>query len=187
VVALLLATAAQAQDAAAPGGNHRAMFYIAPYTGFAHLRIDRGQMFEQEDTVKVDALELGASLGFRTPFGLMLEIGRSDAVHANWFDDHGDIELTHSYASVGWRLSAGETWYFTPRIGRAHWVLESSHRWLFDPAGERHYEIDGWQNFWELGLTHDLNRHVSLGLNFKDVNQDFGHARSLTFVASFAF
>jgi hypothetical protein len=84
-------------------------------------------------------------------------------------------------------VPAGERWYFTPRVGRLHWQLESSHRWLFDTTGERHYELDGWQNFWEMGLTHELNPHVALGLNFKDVNQDFGHARSLNFVASFSF
>jgi len=187
VVALLAAASAQAQDGAPPSRDNQARIYIAPYAGYAHMRVDRGQIYEQDDTVKVDAIEVGASLGFRTPFGLMLEVGQSDALHASWFDDHGDLELTHRYASVGWRLPAGERWFFTPRVGRLHWTLESSHRWLFDDAGDRDYEIDGYQNFWEMGLTHELNPHISLGLNFKDVNQDFGHSRSLVFVASFAF
>jgi len=187
VVAMLAAATAQAQDEAPAARPDRAMVYIAPYTGLAHLRVDRGLMYQQDDAVKVDAIEFGVAVGFRASFGLMLEIGRSNALHANWLDDHGDIELKHAYGSVGWRLPVGEKWYFTPRIGRAHWELSSSHRWLFDGEGERHYEIDGWENFWELGLTHDINRHISMGLNFKDVNQDFGHARSLNFVASFAF
>jgi hypothetical protein len=186
-VAALAAASAQAQEAVAPPRAERPMIYVAPSTGLAHLRVDRGLMYQQDDTVKVDAVEIGVALGFRAPLGLMLEVGRSAAVHANWLDDHGDLELRHTYGAVGWRLRAGESWYFTPKIGRASWELESSHRWLFDDSGERHYEIGGWQNFWELGLAHDLNRHISLGLNFRDVNQDFGHARSLTFVASFAF
>lgn len=187
VVALLAAASAQAQDAASSSRDNQARIYIAPYAGYAHLRVDRGRIYEQDDTVKVDALQVGGSLGFRAPFGLTLEVGQSDALHASWFDDHGDLELTHRYVSLGWRVPAGERWYLTPRVGRLHWTLESSHRWLFENGADRDYEIDGYENFWELGLSHELNPHISLGLNFKDVNEDFGHSRSLAFVASFAF
>ena len=32
-----------------------------------------------------------------------------------------------------------------------------------------------------------FNRKISLGVNFRDVDEQFGHSRSGTFVASFAF
>ena len=53
VVALLAAASAQAQDAASSSRDNQARIYIAPYAGYAHLRVDRGRIYEQDDTVGV--------------------------------------------------------------------------------------------------------------------------------------
>jgi len=179
--AVMVATSAHAVD---PQKTHA---YIAPYGGYTHLRLDEGTVYNELDTVRFDALTFGASFGFQMPIGFQVEIGRSHAVHADVFDDRGDFELTENYGAVGWRIPIAEGWHFTPKIGRVGWELSSDHRIMLDENGERHYDVTGWDNFYELSLTRELGKNVSLGVNFKDVDQDFGHARSGTFTASFAF
>jgi hypothetical protein len=164
-----------------------ASVYISPYGGYTHLRIDRGRVFDEPETIRFDSLQLGASIGVRAPFGLIFEIGRSNAIHADIFDEHGDYKLTQSYGAIGWQMDFADGWHFTPRIGRGRWELSSDHRVLLDGAGVRHYEVRGWDNFWEVGVMREVNSVLSLGVNFKDVDQEFGHARSGTFVARFKF
>lgn len=161
--------------------------YIAPYGGYAHLRLDPGTVYQQNETVKFDALQFGASFGFITPVGFLAEVGRAHSVHADFFDDPGDFELTHTSGAVGWRIPFADRWNFTPKVGRLRWELSSDNRVLLDGAGERHYDIQGWDNFYELSLTHELKKNVSLGAMFRDVDQEFGHARSGAFTVSFAF
>lgn len=179
--ALCLATGAQAQDA------QKTRAYIAPYAGGAHLRLDDGVVFDEADPIKFDALQFGAAFGFRFSYGLVLEIGRSHAIHADIFDEHGDFELLDSYGAVGWSIPFAEGWRFTPKLGRMRWELSSDHRVLLDQDGERHYGIDGWENFYELGLSRQIKDSISLGVVFRDVDQQFGHERSGSFVASFSF
>ena len=178
---MLAAANAQARD------QQKTHAYIAPYAGYTHLRLDEGTVYNEPDTMRFDALTFGASFGFQTPSGFLVEIGRSHAVHADVFDDRGDFELTENYGAVGWRISFADGWHFTPKVGRVGWELSSDHRVMLDDDGERHYDVTGWDNFWEVSLTRQLSENVSLGVNFKDVEQDFGHARSGTFTASFAF
>jgi hypothetical protein len=178
-MAVLAAGVAQAQE--------KTMAYVAPFGGYNHLTVDSGRVYNQSDTVRFDALELGASFGFRFPVGLLLEVGRSTAVHSNIFDNDADYDLTQSYGAVGWRIGFADGWHLIPKVGRERWILSSDHKILIDDAGDRHHSIDGWENFWEIGLSHELNKKISLGVNFRDVSQDFGHTRIGTFVATFAF
>jgi hypothetical protein len=176
---------AMAAGAHADGGKTQA--YIAPYVGYAHMRIDGGTVYNEPDTLKFDAGKFGASFGFITPVGFLAEVGRSHAVHANLFYDESDLELTHTSGAVGWRFSFGEGWNFTPKVGRLGWELASDHRILVGDDGERHKTIDGWDNFFELGLTKNLSRSISMGVLFQDVDEEFGHSRSGAFTVSFAF
>ena len=88
---------------------------------------------------------------------------------------------------MGWRIPFANGWHFTPKVGRLKWELSSDNRIMLDSQGERHYEINGWDNFYELNLTRELSDSVSMGVIFKDVDQEFGHARSGAFTVSFAF
>jgi hypothetical protein len=161
--------------------------YIAPFGGYTHIRLDEGTVYQQTDTFKFDALTFGATFGFQTPVGFLAEVSRSHAVHADLFDEPGDFDLLHTAGAVGWRIPFAEGWSFTPKIGRLKWELSSDNRILLDNAGERHYDINGWDNFYELNLTRELKKNVSLGVSFRDVDQEFGHARSGVVGVSFAF
>lgn len=177
--ALAAFTNAQAQE--------KTRAYIAPFAGYTHLRLNEGTVHEQDDTVKFDALTFGATFGFQMPVGFLAEISRSHAVHADLFDEPGDFDLLHTAGAVGWRIPFAEGWFFTPKIGRLKWELSSDNRILLDNQGNRHYDINGWDNFYELNLTRQLKKNVSLGVSFRDVDQEFGHARSGVFGVSFAF
>ena len=163
---------AVAAGAHADGDKTKA--YIAPYVGYAHMRIDGGTIYAEPDTQRFDALQFGAAFGFITPVGFLAEVGRSHAVHANLFYDESDLELTHTSGAVGWRFNFGEGWNFTPKLGRLGWELASDHRILMDDDGELHKTIQGWDNFYELVLTKDLSRSISMGLLFRDVDEEFG-------------
>jgi hypothetical protein len=176
---LLAATGARAQEKTA--------VYIAPYGGYTHLRIDEGQIPEQVGTLRIDAAQVGFSFGIRIPAGLLIEAGRSDAIHTDFLFSDEDIDMKSYYGAIGWRIPFGEGWHFTPKVGRGKWKLSSTDFDWFDFDDDNGHEINGWDNFYELNLSRQLNERISLGINFKDVDQDFGHSRSGTFVASFAF
>jgi hypothetical protein len=161
--------------------------YVAPFGGYTHLRLNEGTVYEQDETTKFDALTFGATFGFQTPAGFLAEVSRSHAIHADLFDEPGDFELTQTGGAVGWRIPFAESWAFTPKIGRLKWELSSDNRIMLDSQGARHYDINGWDNFYELNLTRELKENVSLGVTFRDVDQEFGHARSGVFGVSFAF
>lgn len=181
VAATMLLVAAGAQAAG------KSAVYIAPYAGYTHLRIDDGQIPFETGTLKADALQVGFSFGIRIPAGLLIEAGRSDAIHTDFFfGDEADIDLRSYYGVVGWRIPFGDGWHFTPKLGRGKWKLSSSDIDWFGLEDEGH-EINGWDNFYELSLSREINDRISLGVNFKDVDAQFGHSRSGTFVASFAF
>jgi hypothetical protein len=181
VGALCAAAGAQAQDAP------KTRAYIAPYGGFTHMRFNEGTVYQQTETIKFDAVQFGASFGFQTPVGFLAEIGRSHAIHADFFDEPGDFELLHTSGAVGWRIPFAESWAFTPKVGRLRWELSSDNRIMLDGEGNRHYDIQGWDNFYELNLTRQLKDNVSLGVQFQDVDEEFGHSRSGAFTVSFAF
>jgi hypothetical protein len=178
-VAVLAAAGVQAQE--------KTRAYIAPYAGYAHIRLDPGTVYQLTETYRFDALNFGAVFGFEMPVGFLAEVGRAHSVHADFFDDPGSFDLTHTSGAVGWRIPFADGWHFTPKIGRLRWELSSEHRILLDSDGGRHYDIQSWDNFYELNLTRQLNENISMGAQFRDVYQDFGHARSGAFTVSFAF
>jgi hypothetical protein len=174
-------------SAARADTDNRGKMYITPFAGYNHLRIDRGNVFDEPETIRIDSLQFGATVGYHAPFGLVIEAGRSTAIHADIFDSHGDYGLTQTFGAVGWQVNFAPGWHLTPRLGRGRWKLESDHRVLLDPAGGRHYEVKGWDNFWEVALMRQVNETFSLGVNFKDVDQQFGHSRTGEFMVRFAF
>jgi hypothetical protein len=180
---LLAALAAPAVHA-----EERGKMFVSPYGGYAHLRIDAGTVSDQPETLRFDALQLGVSVGYRAPFGLVAELGRSSAVHADFFDDStGDYDLKQTYGAIGWQIEFGDGWQLTPRVGRARWQLASDERNLIDSDGEIRRELEGWEYFWEASIMREVSDAVSLGLNFKDIEQPYGHARIGEFLVKFQF
>ena len=182
LVAGLLACGAGAAQAQESGS-----VYIAPFVGYSHLRIDNGRVFDETETLRFDALHVGATFGYRAPFGLIVEVGRSDAIHADIFQDNVFYSLKQTYGAIGWQVPFADGWHITPRVGRGRWVLGADDRLLLDNAGERHHEVTGWDNFWEVGLLRDVGSVASMGINFKDVDQEFGHTRIGEFTVRFRF
>jgi hypothetical protein len=179
--------AALATSVANADTDNRGKMYITPFAGYTHLRIDAGRVSDEAETIRFDSAQFGATVGYHAPFGLVVEAGRSNAIHADIFDEHGDYRLTQTYGAIGWQINFAEGWHLTPRVGRGRWELASDHRVLLDNAGDRHYEIQGWDNFWAVGLMREVSDTFSLGVNFKDVDQQFGHARSGEFMVRFQF
>jgi hypothetical protein len=166
----------------------RGKMFISPYVGYAHLRLNNGTVWDQEETLRFDALQAGLAIGYRAPFGLTVEIGRSTAVHADFFDDStGDFDLKQTYGAIGWQLDFGDGWQFTPRVGRTRWQLGSDERNLIAPNGDVVREFEGWQNFWAASITRALGDVASMGFNFKDIDQPYGHARIAEFTVKFQF
>jgi hypothetical protein len=184
--ALSAAAGVQAQSPAPAPAAEKTMAYITPYAGYTHIKIDSGRIYQEPEEAKMDAFQLGAAFGFRWPFGLLIEVAHSEAVHAELFNSD-DFDLEQNSGAIGWRIPFADGWHFIPKLGREHWSLTSNHRVLLDEDGVRHKALDDWENFYELGLTREINRKISLGVNFKDVDDQFGHSRSGTFTASFAF
>ena len=83
--AVAAATNAQAQDA------EKTHAYIAPFAGYTHLRFNEGTVYQQNETFRFDALTFGATFGFQMPVGFLAEVGRSHAIHADFFDEPGDF------------------------------------------------------------------------------------------------
>ena len=97
VVAALGVAAAQAGDTG--------KMYITPFVGYNHLRIDRGWIYQEPQTVAFDSLQAGATIGYKAPFGLVVEVGRSSAIHANIFNNDHDYALTQSFGAIGWQAT----------------------------------------------------------------------------------
>ncbi len=178
VMLSLLGTAAQAEG--------RTSILMSPYVGYSHLSFE-GEVLRNGEDASFDAVFGGASLGLRAPFGLQMEVGRSTAFHIDLLDSDNDFELTQLYALIGWRVEFGDGWQITPAVGRAQWKLANEELELLDASGERVRRLDGYDNFYEVSLAREINEAFSLGIKLRNVNEDWGHARSAAVQASFSF
>jgi hypothetical protein len=177
---LLAAGGASAQD--------QSGFVIEPFVGYSHLRIDHDKMVDGE-TNRLDQVLAGVSLGYKTPFGLVINAGYSNAIHDDIFvfDFASGYELDQYYGTVGYEFDFGSGWRFTPKAGRARWRLQSDDRQLLDNFGEQQKFLDGYENFVEVSLMRNISQSISMGLTARDVDADFGHSRSGAFAVTFAF
>jgi hypothetical protein len=166
--------------------ENRSEMQITPFAGYSHLRID-GVNLREGETARVDLATGGASLGFLTPFGLVIEAGTSFGFHEDIFENDGDFSLDQDYAAVGYQFDFADGWRFVPKVGRAKWKLVSDDRDLVDSLGARHETVRGYDNFYEASLMRHVSKSIALGVNFKDIDTQFGHNRSGTFVVTFGF
>jgi hypothetical protein len=171
--------------AGAAAAENRTEMQITPMVGYSHLRID-GEWLESGVTNRLDQLLWGASLGVKTPFNVVVELGTANAVHEDWFSSN-DFDLDMDFATIGYQADFGNGWRFVPKVGRMKWKLYSDDSHLVDLAGDNHKALRGYDNYFEASLMRHLSESITLGVNFKDVDTEFGHSRSGALVVTFGF
>ena len=180
-----LVTVAGLLVAGAAAAENRTEMQITPMVGYSHLRID-GDWLESGTTNRLDQLLWGATLGVKAPFNLVVEIGTANAVHEDWFSSN-DFDLDMDFATIGYQADFGNGWRFVPKVGRMKWKLYSDDEHLVDRLGDPHKAIRGYDNYFEASLMRHLSESITLGVNFKDVDTEFGHSRSGALVVTFGF
>src|SRR3954463_879780 len=63
---------------------------ITPYGGYSHMRIE-GAHLPSREADRFDLLLGGVTVGYKTPIGIVIEAGTSNAFHDQWFDDDEDF------------------------------------------------------------------------------------------------
>ena len=170
----------------APADAAESEFQITPRVGRGDLRIDR---FEGVDSnlAEIDTYGLGVGMGFLTPIGVVFEAGVDDFADFDFFDTFDSFKLTQKFASVGYQFELGEGWRLVPRVGRVHWKLRSEEGFLFNPGPEEVRSISGDDYFWEASISRRISRVVTLGMNYKQGNFDFGRSRTASFIVTLGF
>ena len=181
---ILAAAAALALHGTASAGQSE--FQITPRAGLGDLRIDqfRGVNNNLADT---DTYGLGVGVGVLTPIGVVFEAGVDDFGDFDFFNTFDSFNLTQKFASVGYQFELGEGWRLVPRVGRAHWKLRSEEGRIFNPGPEEVRSISGDDYFWEASISRRISRVVTLGMNYKQGNFDFGRSRTASFVVTLGF
>jgi len=166
-------------------GLHESEFQLTPRAGVGDLRVDRFIPVHSDEARK-DTHGLGIGFGFLTPVGIVVEAGGDYFGNDNLFGLDDNLTLRQEFISVGYQFELGDGWRIVPRVGRAHWKVRSDDDQLFDdnnPAIIRR----GNDYFWEATVGRQISRKVTLGLNAKQGNYDFGRTRSAAFVVTIGF
>src|SRR5690242_19599362 len=161
-----LAAIAGCLAAAVASDESRSEMQITPMIGYSHLRID-GDWLDSGETNRLDQLAWGATLGVKTPFNVVVEIGTASAIHQDWFSSN-DFDLKTDFAAIGYQADFGNGWRFVPKVGRTKWKLYSDDQHLLDPLGDSHKTLRGYDNYYEASVSRHLSESITLGVNFKD-------------------
>ncbi len=161
-------------------------FQITPHAGLGSLEVDALVGLNQE-RVDVDTYGSGASFGYLTPIGVVLEIGADRYRDFDLFRTFDNFRVTQTFASIGYQFELGHQWRLVPRVGRAHWKLRSREGRIFNPGPEEKRDVSGDNYFWEVGVARQISEVVTLGVRFKRGQYDFGSTQSAAFTATFAF
>jgi hypothetical protein len=161
-------------------------FQISPRAGFGSLEVDQFAGLNAQ-RVDVDTYGLGASVGYLTPIGVVLEIGADRFSDFDLFETFDNFRLSQEFASIGYQFDLGNQWRLVPRVGRAHWKLRSREGRLFNPGPEEERTVKGYNYFWEIGVARQISRVVTLGVNYKRGQYEFGSTQSATFTVTLGF
>lgn len=161
-------------------------FQITPRAGVGELRIDQF-VGTQNSLAETDTYGIGVGFGALTPIGVVLEAGYDEFGDFDFFNTFDSLKLTQKSASVGYQFELGQGWRLVPRVGRVHWKLRSQQGRIFNPGPEEVRSISGDDYFWEAGISRRISNVVTLGMNYKQGNFDFGRSRSASFVVTFGF
>jgi hypothetical protein len=158
-------------------------FQITPHIGQGELKIDAFEGVDDE-LHETDTYGLGIGFGVLTPIGVVIEIGADSQGNIEIFDDDEEFSLTQRYIAVGYQLELGDGWRITPKVGRASWKLRSDEG-LFDFNDDDDRELRGYEYVYDVTVARKVSRVLTLGLNYKQGDFDFGKARALSFVVQF--
>jgi hypothetical protein len=161
-------------------------FQITPRTGFGDLRLDHFEPVPNS-TADTDTYGLGAGVGFLTPVGIVVEAGVEAFGDYDFFDTLDSLSLQQKFVSVGYQFELGSGWRLVPRVGRARWKLRSEEGLFFNPGPEESRELRGYDYFWEASVSRRISRRVTLGVNYKQGNYEFGRTRSTAFLVTLGF
>jgi hypothetical protein len=161
-------------------------FQISPRVGFGSLEVDQF-VGVNDDLVDTDTVGLGVGFGYLTSPGIVLEVGIEDFGNLDFFGFEDRFSLFERYVAVGYQAELGRGWRLTPRVGYSDWELRSEESPLFNPGPEDEREATGDDVFWSLNLSRRVSRVLTLGLNYKRGNYDFGTASTTTFNFMFTF
>jgi hypothetical protein len=175
--ALALLGAAQASIAA------ESEFQITPRIGQGELKIDAFEGLG-EDLRETETYGLGIGFGVLTPIGVVLEVGADSHGRLEIIDEDDDFSLSQQYVAVGYQIELGDGWRLTPKVGRARWKLRSDHS-LLDFNSSDNDELRGYEYVYEATIARKVSRVITLGLNYKQGDFDFGRARAVSFVVQF--
>ena len=159
---------------------------FTPFLGSAHLRVDAARV-EAGTSRRMDALLVGFTLGWRAPFGMILELGKSDAIHQDliwWFTD--GLSFRQYYGAAGYQFAAGD-WRFTPKIGRSRWRLHAHNFDLLDGAGDEQEKLRGYDNFIEASVSRHISDSMAVGVTLRALETDFGRYGDAALTFSWTF
>jgi len=153
-------------------------FQLTPRGGNGHLRID----IPQRAALTPDTLGAGVGAGLLTPFGLILEAGVERFGHYT-FLGFDEFRFDQNYLAAGYQFELGQ-WRVVPKVGWSDWDLD--HSGILVARRDRR-ELSGQDYFWEIGVSRQISRLVTLGLSHENGNYDFGNAHATRFVVTLGF
>lgn len=174
-LAATLAACAVARPALADDSE----FQITPRIGQGELRLDEFEGIESLH--ETDTYVLGLGFGVKTPIGVLFEIGGDTQGNIEMFDDDEEFSLSHRYVAIGYQFELGDGWRLIPKVSRVRWKLRSE-TGLFDFFDDDGREQRGYDYVYEATVGRKVSRVLTLGLNYRQGNYDFGRARALSFV-----
>jgi hypothetical protein len=157
---------------------------LAPRVGLGKLHIAEDHTLSQTDD-EVDALALGVTLGVVTPIGAMFEVGAFNYSNFSWFGAEDRHELAQETIAVGYQFETKRGFLLVPKAGRMHWRLSDKEGQYMNPGPEAERAEEGYDYFWQLTLQKRVVEWLSLGVDIKGSNPEFGRTRSIMFIATF--
>jgi hypothetical protein len=179
VASLLLLQVAAAHAAPVTDG-----FQISPRIGKSTLKLD-ADATKAHEVVEKDTLLTGVTLGYVSPFYVMVEGGYSTQGNWTWFGSEDKYRLSEYSAAIGVQIDTPHGFRIVPKVGRERWDLYSKEGLLSTNTPGNTNTRRSYDNFWELTLQKEIGESVALGITYKDNPYDFGNAKSLAFTATF--
>lgn len=158
-------------------------FQITPRIGQGELEIDAFEGVNDE-LHETDTYGVGIGFGVLTPVGVVIEVGGESQGRMELIDEDDDFSLSTQYVALGYQIPLGDGWQLTPKVSRVRWKLRSDNS-LLDFNSSDNDEMRGYEYMYEATIAKQVSRVLTLGLNYKQGDFEFGTARAVAFVVQF--